>query len=143
MEREKMLRLIRQGHTGWWDRLFGKKMVMNVPNPDGSTRQVSVTESWRDLMIDHGVIRPEVVSVHVKDLDYEIYRLLPEQYRSRIPRGPRYTEQWHVRSKGISPSVLSTFYDKQTQAMYAVCHTEDPQKGPETSLVPKSFWDAL
>ena len=143
MERRKLQRFLKQGHTGWWDNLFGKRIVMNVPNLDGTTRRASVTESWRALMIAEGVLQLEVVPVHIKDLDYEIYRLLPESLRPQGMKGPRYTEEWNLRRKGISSDVLSSFYDAETQALYAVRHTMDPEKGPVTNLVQKSMWNAM
>ena len=55
--------------TGLWDRIFGKRVTIDLPGPEGG-RNVSVTERWFRKMQAEGKITrslDEHVTVHVLD----------------------------------------------------------------------------
>ena len=56
--------------TGFFDGIFGKKTTLQVPQDDGTTREVPVTEAWLKKMQAEGM--DELLERSVKDKDERI-----------------------------------------------------------------------
>ena len=41
-----------------WDALFGEKVIVFLPMPNGGVKEVKVTKKWMDQMIREGKIKP-------------------------------------------------------------------------------------
>lgn len=56
--------------VGLWDSLFGKKISIDIPLPDGTVRKVQATEKWFQEMQRQGKITPlpgSTVKVNILD----------------------------------------------------------------------------
>ena len=72
---------------GLFDRLFGEKAVVELPQPDGSVRKVKVSVRWLDEMARLGKIKAaggQKNRAHILELDLT----------SRV-------EEWTVRQRGV------------------------------------------
>jgi hypothetical protein len=112
--------------VGLLDRLFGKRVTIEAPAPDGRTRSVSVTEKWLEQQRRAGKITPiagEMVLVHVVD-----------------PVRGQYDVHWRI-GKDVPRETYERFYDKNHLAMFALVAYEQGQ--PRVAVVAKPVYDQM
>lgn len=111
--------------TGFFDGLFGKKTTLQVPQEDGTTRDVPVTEAWLKKMQAEGKIsksekQPDTVAFHVI--------------------GPDGSETRHLRvGVDIPDAQYQKLKDPKTGALYGLTVYENGT--PKTSVIGKHIWD--
>jgi hypothetical protein len=111
--------------TGFFDGLFGKKTTMQVPQDDGTTREVPVTEAWLKKMEAEGKIsmseRPSItVPFHVI--------------------GPDGSETRQLRvGVDIPDAQYQKLKDPNTGALYGLTVYESG--APKTTVIGKKIWD--
>jgi hypothetical protein len=111
-------------NTGFFDGLFGKKTTLQVPQDDGTSREVTATESWLKKMKDEGkIVRsenpPDTVIFHVIGLD-----------------GP---ETRHLRvGTDIPFAQYQKLKDPRTGALYGLTVYENG--APKTTIIGKEIW---
>lgn len=111
--------------TGFFDDLFGKKITLQVPQDDGTIRDVSATEAWLKKMQAEGKLSiseapPATVPLHVI--------------------GPDGSETRQLRVGADIPDVqYKELADPKTGALYGL--TVYKNGIPETSVIPKHLWE--
>lgn len=109
--------------TGLWDRLFGRKVTLNLPGPGGD-RRVRVTAKWLAQMEREGKIAASTrdhLTAHVLD-----------------PQRHYYTETWTV-GENISQEQAQQFRDPSTEAVYVLVSYEEGH--PKRALVSRDYWN--
>jgi hypothetical protein len=106
--------------VGLFDRLFGKRITIEVPN-DGGPRPVRVTERWLKQMEQEGRMAPvRTVTVHVAD----------------TLRG-EYTAEWTI-DGDIPREMFERRFDPAEGCLYAIVVYRDGL--PETHVTDKGTW---
>lgn len=131
---------------GFFDRLFGKKATVRLPQADGSVREVEVTVRWLKEMERLGKMTPaggQAVRAHILDPqaglgqalglgDEEIEKLgmssAVEMYR---------VEEWTV-GREVSAEQYRAFCDPGTRDIYVLLAYEAGK--PTVHLVRKEIW---
>ncbi len=112
-----------QFSVGIFDALFGRKIEVQIPGPDGAEISRRVSQKWFDSMIHTGEIKPlESVRVNIFH-----------------PAG-NYAEDWIIGHR-VDQESVDKFKDKVTGELYAVTHLKNRQ--PETFPVVKSIYDQV
>jgi hypothetical protein len=109
--------------VGLWDRLFGEKIAIEVPGPEG-IRNVQVTAKWLARMESEGKIARvsgEFVTAHILD-----------------PMQEYHTATWTI-GQDISKDELNGFLDESTHAVYVLRIYRDGKR--ESILLRKDVWD--
>lgn len=124
---------------GLWDTIFGKKLTVEIPMPDGRTKRVSVTERWVAEMQQGGLVKPvggQKVKVHVLDpangLLADLYGLSPgEASELGLPQGdgPYRVEHWVI-GKEISAEQYDHLRDPTNGELYALMAMNDGKRRP-------------
>ena len=110
--------------VGWFDRLFGKKLELEVPTTDGRTVRRKVTGKWLDKMEAEGKIRKlasPVVSAHVLD-----------------PVRGYYVAQWTV-GQDIAEDAVDGFIDPDTNSVYVLSFFQAGRL--QMRVVQKELWE--
>lgn len=110
--------------VGLLDRMFGKRVTIEVPTANGRTNSVSVTEKWLEQMRREGKMTPateELVLVHICD----------------SLRG-QYDAHWVI-GKDIPRQTYEEFYDQQHLAVFAVAVYREGE--PQVMVVKKAIYD--
>ena len=111
--------------TGFLDSLFGKKATLQVPQDDGSTKEVPVTEAWLKKMRAEGTI-----STSEMPSDTVPFHVI----------GPDGSEIRHLRVGVDIPDVqYQKLKDPNTGALYGLTVYEGGT--PKTSVIGKKIWD--
>ena len=111
--------------AGFFDGLFGKKATMQVPQDDGSTKEVSVTEAWLKKMEAENVI-----SIFDKPPDAVPFHIIG-------PDGSE-TRQLHV-GVDIPYVQYQKLKDPNTGALYGLTHYDNGTR--KTIVIGKTIWD--
>jgi len=56
--------------VGFWDALFGERVTLEIPSPNGNTKKVAVTKKWMEKMEREGKMKPvssPTVKVNILD----------------------------------------------------------------------------
>jgi len=112
-------------NTGFLDGLFGKKTTLQVPQDDGTTRELTVTEAWLEKMRAEGK-----VSTSKMPSD-------PVPFHVVGPNGSE-TSQLRV-GVDISDAQYQELKDPITGAIYGLTFYEGGT--PKTVFVGKNIWD--
>ena len=111
--------------TSFIDGIFGKKIKIEVPQDDGTIREVLVTEAWLNKMQVEGKIS------------------MSEAPSSTVPFhviGPDGSETRHLRvGKDIPEAQYKKLADPQTGALYDLKVYENGN--PSTNVIPKHLWE--
>jgi hypothetical protein len=111
--------------TGFFDGLFGKKTTLQVPQEDGTTRQVPVTEAWLKKMEAEGTI-----SMSEKPSNTVPFHVI----------GPDGSETRHLRvGVDIPDAQYQKLKDPNTGALYGLTVYESGT--PKTAVIGKTIWD--
>jgi len=110
--------------TGFFDGIFGQKMMLRVPQDDGSEKEVRVTKAWFEKMESEGKLG------------------VPETQYDSVPFhviGPDGSRTRHLLvGVDISQERYEKLVDPTTGALYGLTVYEGGE--PETSVVPKHIW---
>lgn len=112
-------------NTGFFDGFFGKKTMVQVPQDDGTTKQVTVTEAWLKKMQAEGKISmsaiPSVVPFHII--------------------GPDGSETRHLQvGVDIPEDQYKRLADPATGDLYGLTVYENGTQN--TSVIPKQVWES-
>jgi hypothetical protein len=111
--------------TGFFDRLFGKKTMLQVPQDDGTMREVPVTEAWLKKMQAEGKI-----SMSEAPTDTVPFYVI----------GPDGAETRHLQvGKDIPEAHYKKLADPQTGALYGLTVYENGAQ--KTNVIPKHIWE--
>jgi len=111
-------------HTGLFDKLFGKKVTLRVPQDDGSTKELSVTEAWLSKMEAEGKVGIEDLSS--KKIPFHVIG----------PDGSE-TRQLTV-GEDIPHAQYEKLADPETGDLYGIMVYENGS--PRTNVVSKPMW---
>jgi hypothetical protein len=106
-------------HVGILDKLFGVRVTLNLPQPDGKFKQVQVTKKWFDKMQHEQKVRPiskPVVAVHI------------------FGSAGDFVQHWVV-GEQVTEEQYQKFLDRETGDLYAV------QSGQDVCLVRRDLWE--
>lgn len=114
--------------TGFFDGLFGKKTTLKMPQDDGSTKDVPVTEAWLKKMLETGKI----------SMSENLYDPIP--FHVIDPIGSNDSETRHLR---VGIDISREQYQKQadpiTGDLYGLTVYENGM--PKTSVISKQLWE--
>lgn len=131
--------------VGLWDSLFGKKLTIAIPRPNGTIRKVKITQKWFHEMQRQGKITPmpaSTVKVNVLDpmggIDLNATKD-PSEILDAVMQPTEFhqVETWTI-GKDISQEQYQRFVDPDTQELYVLTTYENGQ--PSSHLVPRSLW---
>lgn len=132
--------------VGFWDSLFGKRITLELPSPDGTVRKVQVTEKWFQEMQRQGKVSPitgTTVKVNVLDpmggTDLSNLDAPSKLFEAVMePKQEHLVETWTV-GKEISHDQYQRFVDPQTQELYVLIKYDKGKRSRHT--VPRSLWN--
>lgn len=111
--------------TGFLDWLFGKKTTLQVPQDDGTTREVPVTEAWLKKMQAEGKI-----SMSEAPSDTVPFYVI----------GPDVSETRRLRvGQDIPEAQYKNLADPKTGALYGLTVYENGT--PKTNVIPRHIWE--
>jgi hypothetical protein len=111
--------------TGFFDGLFGKKTTLQVPQDNGSTKEVAVTEAWLKKMQAEGKI-----SMSEMPSGTVLFHVI----------GPNGSETRHLRvGVDIPEAQYKKLADPKTGDLYGLTVYEDGT--PKTTAIPKQLWE--
>jgi hypothetical protein len=141
---------------GLFDWLFGRKVTIQLPQPDGSLREVRVSERWFNEMKRQGKITPistpqvqqasstpQTVKVHIVDTCIDLGELMGIPNEALEDMGVHTVkercrvETWTI-GKEVSLADYGRFLDKSTSALYAAVMVLKGER--QCRLVPKMTW---
>lgn len=104
------------------DRMFGERVDVEVPGPDGQVRRVSVTKKWLAEQERLGTMSKvtDVVQVHVAD-----------------PFRGCYVAVWKI-GQDVDADTVKRRLDTETQALYAIVAYK--QGKPQWALCDRGTW---
>lgn len=111
--------------TGLFDSLFGEKLTIEIPQPDGTAKKRVVTRRWLEKMEGEGKIHPvtaPVVKVHMLGL-------------------VNYTVEKMIVGDHIDQATYERFRDPETGDIYATTLYEDGKE--VTYFLKKERWMEL
>jgi len=132
---------------GFFDRLFGKKVTIQLPGPDGSVREVTVTARWVEEMERLGKMTPvagQTVKVHILDPQAGLGGTLGlsedeiEEFGMSTAVQTYRVEEWTIGER-ISAEQYRAFRDPGTRDVYVLLVYEAGK--PTTHLVRKEIWN--
>jgi hypothetical protein len=127
-----MRRLRMKTAVGFWDSLFGERITVELPLPDGTIRSVRVTKKWLQDLEGRKLARNvTATTVRVNILD-PLGRLHSNDASDvRI--------EYHVIGKTISEEQYAQFVDSETKELYAIVSYEDGK--PPRFFLERALWE--
>jgi len=111
--------------TGFIDNLFGKKIMIEMPQEDGTMREVPVTEAWLHKMQAEGKI-----SMSNKQSDLVPFHVV----------GPDGSETLQLRvGVDIPEAQYKKLRDEKDGALYGLTVYENGE--PKTTVIAKEIWE--
>lgn len=110
--------------TGFWDSIFGKKIIIEVPGPNGQIIKRKVTQRWFEKMKSTGRIK------EIKEGMVRVHMINPVSGYS--------IEHWIV-GKDVDVETVNKFRDLKTGDLYAMTAFENGQ--PKIRVLKKDFWE--
>lgn len=125
-----------------WDALFGEKLSIDLPQPDGTVKRVSVTKRWVDQMISQGKMK-DVTSSRVKVNVLQPPALDepqdPNELKDSIADVPLVkVEFWKIGGQ-LSKEVHDRYVDPKSNELYAMRSKQDNKS--KTTLVDRALWE--
>lgn len=121
-----------------FDAIFGRKVVVEIPNPAGGVRKITVTAKWVEKMEREGKLSPadkRYVQVHILDPEAAMTELL--EGREGSDESDHRVEHWVI-GENISVAQYEKFVDPKTKGLYAVTRYADGKR--TISLVQRDLW---
>ena len=106
------------------DELFGERLEIETPRPDGSVMKRSVTKKWFERMQAEGKIS-------------NIDKPLIQVHMLHVVNG-YYVDTWTI-GEDVLAQTVEKFRDASTDALYAMTFFKDGK--PEMRVMAKSLWD--
>ena len=109
---------------GLWDSLFGERITIEIPTPDGKITKREVTKKWFERKQSKGKIKDatnKMIKVHLIN-PLEDYKI---QY-------------WAI-GKDIDESMVNKFKDENTGDLYALISFDQGKQ--KVSVMKKEFWE--
>jgi len=106
------------------DELFGERLDIEVPGPDGQLVKRSVTKKWFESMQAQGKISrvtEPMVQVHI------LHAL-----------NGYFVDHWVI-GKDVDATTVATFQDAATHALYGITYLRGGN--PETKILTKADWE--
>jgi hypothetical protein len=126
--------------VGFWDMLFGKRIEMEVPLPDGTIKKVLVTEKWFQEQKRAGRITPVdgiVVRLHI--LDSTIDDIEKFMMEMEVPQ-----DKYRLELLKVGKDISVEQFEKAKQAdgdLYGFARYENNAK--VVTFVTKQQWEAI
>lgn len=130
-------------YVNLWDALFGEKMIIEVPLPNGKFKKVEVTKKWFEEMRKEkkiNEIQDTVVKINILDPLGHMQKIKdPVQLMEALEEetSDHRIEYWRI-GKEITIQQYEKFHDKKTDALYAFVKYENGK--PTTTLTNKDLW---
>lgn len=131
---------------GILDAIFGKKVSLELPTPDGAVKRIRVSERWLAEMQRNGKIKPvggQTVKVHILDAAGNMGDLLgfsPEESRDMGLPGAAdvyRVEEWII-GRDITPEDYDKLKDRKTGELFAFILMKDGERRP--FCLPRDKW---
>ena len=111
-----------QFSVGVFDAVFGKKVTINLTDPEGKPVQRVVTEKWLDKMAEEGKATPVVPD--------NVLSVTEEEYRTH----------WTI-DKDVSQETVRKFRDEATGELYASLFFREGT--PQVVVMTRASWEEL
>lgn len=131
--------------VGIWDALFGERVTLEIPSPNGSIKKVAVTKKWVEKMErEEKMKRVSSPTVKVNILDpmggvrFDQFDD-PADFMDALgePKDEHRIEYWTI-DEQVSQEQYEDFLDPKTKELYAITNYEDGK--PATFLVRRTLW---
>lgn len=109
---------------GFWDTLFGKKIVMEIPGPNGKIIKRKVSKKWLEKMKEEGQVK------EIKDKMIRVHMINPVSGTS--------VGYWTI-GEDVDEETVNKFCDPETGDLYALTSFEKGE--PKISVLKKDFWE--
>jgi hypothetical protein len=133
-------------YIGFWDALFGKRITIEIPSPNGGEKKAKVTKKWFDQMQRTGQMKnvsPQMVKVNIldpmsglssKNFDdpTDFLDVLAEH------RSDYRIEYWKIGER-VPREQHDQFLDPETKELLAI--TSYNNGNPSTFLVQRGLWE--
>lgn len=109
--------------VSFWDSLFGQRVNIDLAQPDGSAKKISVTRRWKEQVMTEGLVdevTDSIVTVNIRDSD----------------RAGIQVDRWRIGVQ-LSKESHQKFLDPLSKELYALT------KGTTTSLMERFLWERL
>ena len=132
--------------VGYWDALFGERVTLELPAPDGGVKKVEVTKKWMEQMEREGKMKSvssPTVKVNILDpmggLSFDKFDD-PDDFRDALgqPRDDHRVEYWTIGEK-VPQEQHDKLLDPETKELYALTTYKDGK--PSTYLIQKNLWE--
>jgi hypothetical protein len=130
---------------GPWDALFGERITLDLPLPDGTTKRVVVTKKWWEEMVKQGKIKdvtPSIVKVNIlgSGLRVPAGSTNPVEIVNALEAEDPLVqiEHWQVGVQ-VSNEQYAEFLDHASKELYAIRKHDVGQI--RTLLVQRSLWE--
>ena len=132
--------------VGIWDAIFGNKVIIELPMPNGGVKRIRATERWVAEMQRQGRMKPvggQTVKVHILDAAGGLGDLLglsPEESRDvGVPDAPDVyrVEEWVI-GRDISAEQYDELKDPKTGELFALISMKDGERRP--FCLPRDRW---
>ena len=134
-----------RGYVGLWDRLFGKRITVDMPLPYGGTKSVTVTEKWMELMETKRKARDissQMIRVNIIDDSAQIGAETDDPEKlldSILSSGPTIRKEvWHV-GVSVPQEVCAKLADPETGELYGIARIQNGTKG--VKLMQRKLWE--
>lgn len=131
--------------VGFWDALFGERVTLEIPSPNGCIKKVFVTRKWMEKMKHEGKmnnVSSPTVKVNILDpmcgVSFD-QSDVPSDFMNTIgkPKDEHRIEYWTIGER-IPQEQYENFLDPKTKELYAIMKYEDGQTS--TFLIQKTLW---
>ncbi len=112
-------------NTGFFDSLFGKKTLLEVPQDDGTTQKITVTVAWLKKMESEGKLSMSEKS----STSVPFYVIGPDGYE---------TQNMKI-GEDIPEEQYKKLRDPENGALYGLTIYEKGE--PKTTVIPKEVWE--
>jgi hypothetical protein len=132
--------------VGFWDALFGERVALELPSPNGGVKKVEVTKKWLERMQREGKMKQvssPPVKVNILDpmggMSFEEFDD-PADFLDALgeSRDEHRVEYWTI-GEQVPQEQHDEFVDPDTKELYALTKYEDGK--PSTYLIQKSMWE--
>ena len=132
--------------VGFWDAMFGERVTLEIPKPNGRVKKVKVTKKWMKKMECEGKVKqmpPTTVKVNILDpmggLTFDQFDD-PAEFMDALGelRDEHCIEYWSIGDQ-VSQEEYEKFLDPKTKELYAIRKYEDGN--PSTFLFQKDLWE--
>ena len=132
--------------VGFFDALFGEKVTMQLPLPDGGIKKIKATKKWIEKMESEGEmtnITSSIVKVNILD---PMGGLTPDKFEDPAeffnalgePLHDHQVEYWTI-GEQVPQEQYEKFLDPKTKELYAITKYDDGK--PSKYLIQKNLWE--